>query len=162
MRKFGLVCLILVVIAEQGVLAAENMSFKGMLREDVPCEINDGQPINVNFETVGINKIDGERYKKSFSVRVRCPAGFDVAYKIYYIGQPSDFDTAALATNIKGVGIKAQWQNKGVFTDLDVGSAIDGLADLALHVQVAPVRKNNIDLVPGAFNANASFRLEYN
>lgn len=161
MKKLGMVFFILLGIAVRETSAAENMSFKGTLREDVPCEINGGQPINVNFDTVGVNKIDGERYRKSFSVRVSCPAGFDVPYKVHYVGQPSDFDTLALATNIKGLGIKTQWQNNGVFTDLSVGGAINGQADLELHLQVVPVRKKNVDLAPGAFNANASFRLEY-
>ncbi|MBH3276403.1 fimbrial protein [Serratia marcescens] len=161
MRQLGVVCFILLGFMVRAASAAENMSFKGTLREDVPCEINGGQPINVNFETVGVNKIDGERYKKAFSVRVTCPGEFDAPYKIYYLGQPSDFDTLALATNIKGLGIKAQWQNNGVFAELSVGDAINGQADMDLQFQVVPIRKKNADLMPGAFNANASFRLEY-
>ncbi|CAM4142489.1 fimbrial protein [Serratia nematodiphila] len=161
MKKLGIVCLILLGITTREGIAVENMSFKGTLREDVPCELNDGQPINVDFETVGVNKIDGERYKKSFSVKVSCPAEFDVAYKIYYVGQPSSFDTAALATNVKGLGIKAQWQKNGAFVDLGVGGAINGLADMDLNFQVVPVRKVNTELVPGAFNASASFLLKY-
>jgi len=161
MKQLGMIGFILLAMISHGVLAANNMSFKGTLREDVPCEINGGQPVNINFETVGVNKIDGERYKKTFSVRVTCPGGFDIPYKIYYLGQSSDFDTLALATNVKGLGIKAQWQNNGVFTELSVGGAINGQADLDLHFQVVPVRQKNVELVPGAFNANALFRLEY-
>lgn len=161
MKKRGMV-LLLAGITIQAAFAAENMSFKGTLREDVPCKINDEQPININFETIGVNKIDGERYKKSFSIKVSCPAGFDVPYKIYYVGQQSSFDALALKTNIQGLGIKAQWQRNGVFEDLRVGGAVNGQADSTLHLQAVPVRDKSADLVPGGFFANASFRLEYN
>ncbi|HFZ4877743.1 fimbrial protein [Serratia marcescens] len=160
MKKLGMVCLILLDITAQGA-TADNMSFKGTLREDVPCEFNGGQPINVNFETVGVNKIDGERYKKSFAVDITCPSGFDVPFKISYVGNPSDFDASALATNINGLGIKAQYQVNNGFSDLAVGGYMGGVGSVKRHVKVVPVKSPNAVLTPGMFNANASLRLEY-
>ncbi|EPK0251109.1 fimbrial protein [Serratia marcescens] len=161
MKKLGMVCFILLGFAVRSASAAENMSFKGTLREDVPCDFNGGQPINVDFETVGVNKIDGERYKKGFSVDITCPAGFDTPYKINYVGQKSDFDTSALATNIKGLAIKARYQINGGFADLAVGGYMGGARSLEHFVNVVLVKKPNAILEPGAFNASASFRLEY-
>ncbi|MBU5413214.1 fimbrial protein [Serratia ureilytica] len=161
MKKRGKVCFLLMGIMTQAALAVENMSFKGTLREDVPCEFNGGQPINVDFETVGVNKIDGERYKKSFAVDITCPSGFDVPFKISYVGKPSDFDTSALATNISGLGIKAKHQINGGFSDLAVGGYMDGVGSTKSHVIVVPVKSPNTVLTPGVFNANASLRLEY-
>ncbi|CAI2526400.1 fimbrial protein [Serratia ficaria] len=161
MKKLGTVCLILLGITACEVSAAENMSFKGTLREDVPCEFNGGQPINVNFETIGVNKIDGERYKKSFAVDITCPSGFDVPFKISYVGKQSGFDTFALATNIDGLGIKAQQQINGGWSDLAVGGYMGGVGSIKRHVKVVPVKSPNEVLTPGVFNANALFRLEY-
>jgi type 1 fimbria pilin len=161
MRLCGVVCLILLGLTVRVASAVENMSFKGTLREDVPCELNDGQPIDVNFETVGVNKIDGERYKQSFAIGVTCPASFDVPFKISYVGQQSRFDTSALATNIEGLGIKAQYQINGGFSDLAVGSYIGGVGSIKHYLQVVPVKNPKAVLEPGVFNASASFRLEY-
>ncbi|CAI1130965.1 putative minor fimbrial subunit StfF [Serratia entomophila] len=151
MKKLGTVCLILLGITACEVSAAENMSFKGTLREDVPCEFNGGQSINVDFGTVGINRIDGERYRKSFAVDITCPSGFDVPFKISYVGKPSDFDSSALATNIDGLGIKAQEQINGGWSDLAVDGYMSGVGSIKRHVQVVPVKSPSEVLTPGGF-----------
>ncbi|MBI6151090.1 fimbrial protein [Serratia surfactantfaciens] len=160
MKKRGVICFIVLMMANK-VLAVDNMSFKGTLREDVPCEINGGQPIDVNFETIGVNKIDGERYKKSFAVDITCPSGFDAPFKVSYIGQQSSFDVSALATDINGLGIKAQYQINGGFSDLAVGGYMGGAGSIKHYLKVVPVKSPSLVLTPGVFNANASFRLEY-
>ncbi|AXK22117.1 putative minor fimbrial subunit StfF [Serratia marcescens] len=161
MKKLGMVCFILLGLAARSASAAENMSFKGTLREDVPCDFKDGQPINVDFETVGVNKIDGERYKKGLIVDITCPADFETPYKISYVGEQSDFDASALATNTKGLAIKARYQINSGYRDLPVGDYMGGARSSKNYLSVVLVKKPNVDLEPGVFHASASFRLEY-
>ncbi|HGU1728095.1 TPA: fimbrial protein, partial [Escherichia coli] len=69
-----------------------------------PCEINSGEPVNVDFGNVQEEKINSRTYDKKIIVPVRCP---------YHQGDVSLTITAAsiienadvVATDIEGLGI---------------------------------------------------------
>ncbi|HCQ3677697.1 fimbrial protein [Escherichia coli] len=69
-----------------------------------PCEINSGEPVNVDFGNVQEEKINSRTYDKKIIVPVRCP---------YHQGDVSFTITAAsiienadvVATDIEGLGI---------------------------------------------------------
>lgn len=48
--------------------ADDNMIFHGALLEHPPCEINDGQPVEIDFGSVGVNRVNGQNYAKTFKI----------------------------------------------------------------------------------------------
>lgn len=147
-------------------MAAENMSFHGLLLDTVPCDINGGSSLSVEFGEVGINRIDGTRYMQKMSFPVNCPGGFDMPFKMVYQGEVSDFDPAALKASPDGLGIKLRRQCNGhEYCDVEVGGYIPvSMMDLEsqlMNFQSVPVKRQGAELEAGLFSASASFRLEY-
>ncbi len=60
-------CIVSALLASP-VVAADNMNFHGTLMENPPCEINNGQPIEISFDEVGVNKINGQNYAQTFKM----------------------------------------------------------------------------------------------
>ena len=50
---------------------AINVNFRGTLVESIPCEINRGGLIEIDFDTVIIRGIDGNKYRNLFGNRKR-------------------------------------------------------------------------------------------
>ncbi|HHR6130240.1 TPA: fimbrial protein [Providencia alcalifaciens] len=147
-------------------VSADNMSFYGTIMDTVPCEINNGETISVNFGNIGINKIDGIRYKEKVSFQLKCPGGFDIPFRLIYRGEVSDFDPAAVKTSTNGLGIKlfracSQSEN----CEVKIGESMDidmkGSEMNSQQFHVVPVKKQNIDIKDGYFQSSASFHLDY-
>ncbi|WP_163333705.1 fimbrial protein [Enterobacter bugandensis] len=144
------------------VLASENMSFKGTLLETPPCEINGGQPVEIDFGEVGVNKINGENYSRTFVLTYECEGpGTDKLLR--YVGNATAFDSAAVQSNIADFGIRlAHRTSEGITTPFEVGSTLPISAQIQSSVFVAtPVKKMGAKLPEGAFFAGATLQLDY-
>ncbi|HID9655685.1 TPA: fimbrial protein [Serratia marcescens] len=140
-------------------LAGTDMVFFGTLNAPPPCTIDDDQLIDVDFgERVGVNKVDGQNYIKTVNYRITCEpgstSGFTLGLKI--IGTPIDFDSAALQTNIPGLGIRLL-QN-GQPLQLNQRLKIEGKAP---ELQAVPVKKPGVELKAGAFTVTATMLADY-
>ncbi|EQC2551422.1 fimbrial protein [Enterobacter sichuanensis] len=162
MRTLASLVLVAAVYCGSSVQAAENMSFRGTLLEYPPCEINGGQPVEIDFGEVGINKIDGENYTRTFTLTYDCQ-GASTDKIIRYLGSATAFDTAAVQSNIADFGIRlAHRTPEGEVTPLTVGSTLRLTADVGSSTfVVTPVKKAGAELREGAFNAGATLQLNY-
>lgn len=141
--------------------AADNMMFHGTLIEHPPCTINDGQPIEIDFGEVGVNKIDGQNYAQTFTIKYDCE-GTSTDKALRYLGAATTFDTAAVQSNIADFGIQLQHQKDGAITPFVVGSTLPIPSYLGASTFVAtPVKKAGAELSEGAFTSAATLQLEY-
>ncbi|BEM58655.1 pilus protein [Serratia marcescens] len=140
---------------------ADNMSFRGTLLDAPPCSINGGKPVEIDFGAVGVNKVDGDNYRQTFTLEYECE-GTNSDMQLRYLGNATDFDSAAVQTNIADFGIRLQHQRNGVVTPFKVGGTLpipsyQGSSNFI----AAPVKKAGVALKEGAFTATATLQLEY-
>lgn len=84
---------------------AVQVNFQGGLVEALPCTINNGDPIEVDFgDNLVIRNLDGVRYSKPIPYQIDCSAAGVV--RLSFKGAPSSFDYAAIQTNLTGLGIR--------------------------------------------------------
>ncbi len=144
-----------------GSVQADNMSFRGILLDAPPCTINGGKAVEIDFGQVGVNKVDGENYKQSFTLTYECE-GVSTDKLLRYLGAATAFDTTAVQTNIADFGIRLQHQRDGIVKPFEVGGTLAIPSYLGSTQLIAtPVKKNGATLQEGAFTAAATLQLEY-
>ncbi|WP_273855338.1 fimbrial protein [Serratia liquefaciens] len=142
-------------------LAADNMSFRGVLHEYPPCEINDGKPVEINFGDVGVNKVDGKNYAQPFTITYKCE-GARVYSSLRHVGAVTAFDKAAVQSNIADFGIHLAIEKNGKTAPFDIGSTMGIEPDRNSSSFIAtPVKKAGVRLQEGAFTATAMLQMEY-
>lgn len=150
-------------LAMMGLIAqsahAVQVNFQGGLVEALPCTINNGGLIEVDFgDNLVIRNLDGVRYSKPIPYQIDCSAAGVVRLSIK--GEPSSFDSTALQTNLTGLGIRIlleggvlfPWQNT-YFENVDVQSPP--------VLSAVPVADPAQPPSPGAFIARATLLAEY-
>lgn len=85
---------------------ATNVNFRGTLVESIPCEINRGGLIEVDFDTVIIRGIDGNKYRQPVPYTVTCSGTGSVRLSVQ--GTSASFDNTAVVTNKSGLGIRVE------------------------------------------------------
>ncbi|EES6429689.1 fimbrial protein [Escherichia coli] len=137
-----------------------------------PCEINNGNAINVDFGNIRATELEKREYKKTVSFPVNCLYYQGDAY-VKITGQTMDGKENVLATNINGLGI-ALYQGDGEVNHLklgdgssgygykDIGSLSDKNVANAIFTFTAKVYKNdNFSINEGEFNATALINVTY-
>lgn len=141
--------------------AAENMAFHGTLIEHPPCKINGGEPVEIDFGEVGVNKVDGQNYAQTFRIMYDCE-GTSTDKMLRYLGTATAFDTAAVQSTIPEFGIQLRHQKDGAITPFAVGSVLAIPAYQGSSQFIAtPVKNAGAELQEGAFTAAATLQLEY-
>ena len=85
---------------------AINVNFRGTLVESIPCEINRGGLIEIDFDTVIIRGIDGNKYRQTVPYTVTCSGTGSVRLAVQ--GTAASFDNTAIVTNKSGLGIRVE------------------------------------------------------
>ncbi len=67
--------------------------------DPAPCTINSDKPVDVEFDVLPIDKIDGDRYSQPIPVEITCPETFKGEIKLAMGGTAADFNMNALATD---------------------------------------------------------------
>lgn len=133
-----------------------NVTIHGTLKRQ-PCHISNDENIAIEFGNVGINKIDGERYKQPISYTLECEdpdaaATLNMTLK----GTQTDYNTGAITTTIPGLGIEIL-QN-GAPVKINESFVIDYNNPPTL--EAVPV-SSGAALTEGAFSATATLLAEY-
>jgi len=138
-----------------------NITYSGTLLDAPPCTLNGGEPVEIDFGEVGVNKVDGQNYAQTFTVVYECE-GTTTDMVLRYLGVVTSFDAAAVQSNIPEFGIRLQHQKDGTITPFEVGStlAIPSYQGSSQFI-AAPVKNAGVELQEGAFTAAASLQLEY-
>lgn len=135
------------------------VSFQGGLVEALPCTINNGEPIEVDFgDNLVIRNLDGVRYSKPIPYQIDCSAAGIVRLSLK--GISSSFDDSAFQTNLAGLGIRIV-SARGIPVPWQI-SYIAQVDVLAPPVLIAvPVADPAQPPSPGAFTARATLLAEY-
>ncbi|CAI1194988.1 fimbrial protein [Serratia liquefaciens] len=138
-----------------------NVTYSGTLLDALPCAINGGQPIEIDFGDVGVNKVNGQNYAQTFTVMYECE-NTSTDKVLRYLGAATTFNSAAVQSNIPGFGIQLQHQKDGAITLFDVGSTLTIPPDLMASQFIAtPVKNAGAELQEGSFTSAATLQLEY-
>lgn len=86
--------------------SAVNVNFQGRLVESIPCEINSGGLIEVDFDNVIIRGIDGDKYRRPVPYSVHCTGTGSIRLSIQ--ATAVSFDNTAVVTNKSGLGIRIE------------------------------------------------------
>lgn len=138
-----------------------NITYSGTLLDAPPCTLNGGEPVEIDFGEVGVNKVDGQNYAQTFTVIYECE-GTTTDMVLRYLGAATTFDKAAVQSSIPEFGIQLQHQRSGVITPFEVGStlAIPSYQGSSQFI-ATPVKNAGAELQEGAFTAAATLQLEY-
>lgn len=135
---------------------AVQVTFAGGLVESLPCLVNDGRLIEVDFgNSLVIRNLDGVRYREPVQYQLVCRGLGTV--KLSVQGNPVSFDNAAVQTDKTGLGIRLELAGKAFVLNTPV--VVDPVNPPTLTaVPVAnPAQKPG----PGAFTARATLLAEY-
>lgn len=138
--------------------ATGEMTFSGLLVEPPPCLVDNGASIDVSFDEVGVDTVDGINHRREVPYTLNCNASSDWRLTLTLSGnQVASFDTATLQTDVGDLGIKV-YINGAVF-ELDTPVTID-INNLPF-IEAVPVKRPGAILSEGAFSASATLRAEY-
>ncbi|EOV8484582.1 fimbrial protein [Klebsiella aerogenes] len=139
---------------------AADVSFHGTLIEPPPCNINEGEQIDVDFgNRIGISKVDGNHYKVKVNYQISCEnsSGGNWGMTLSLNGTSVEFDDEALLTSKVDLGIRI-YQNDKPFTP---NSTLNIDANNPPILEAVPVKKSGSALTEGSFEAWATLRADY-
>jgi len=139
--------------------AGSTVTVKVTVLAPLPCVLNEKQPIEVDFgNEVMTTRIDGQAYRRKVGYSLSCSGQGKNAMRLQVKGTGAAFDASALQTNVNGLAIAFE-QPEGKRLPLNGWANFDypKLPDL----YAVPVRKNGVELLPGAFSAVATLRVAY-
>lgn len=130
---------------------------KGNVIAPLPCVINNGQMVEVNFGEIVSTQINGTNYRKPIVYNAVCNNMPTNALKVSVVGNGANFDANALLTNIGGLGVQIHYNNQV----LRLGEAINFTYPNYPTLEAIPVKDNAANLAGGEFVATATLRMEY-
>ncbi|WP_238387483.1 fimbrial protein [Serratia sp. P2ACOL2] len=137
------------------------LNFTGKVIEAPPCNINNGQVIEVNFgDDLQTTRIDGENYRKNIDYVLDCREAGSNAIRMQIRGPAASFDNRMLATVERPeLGISIKLANIMIFSVND-WLRMDS-SSIKPALTAAPAKAPNSELQPGNFSAGATMVFEY-
>lgn len=142
------------------VQAAENLKFHGTLVTGPVCTISNNETIEVNFNNVLIDKIDGNNYVQNVPYEITCDStarDASMAMTLTLSGTQTAYNTAAIDTDISGLGIELRHDG----LPFTIGSVITINEQAKPVLTAAPVKQSGVVLTEGAFAAWATLQVDY-
>ena len=140
-------------------VADSEVKFHGTLLV-VECRLNDGKKQSVDFgNAVGIHRIDGKRYEQPVPFHLECEnysGGKMPPMTLTLEGTPVSFNKAAVATNVKGLGIELR--RNGEAQPLNQAVELDSSAQPVLTA--VPVADPSFKLNASPFTASIKLSVE--
>ncbi|EDV0260568.1 fimbrial protein [Salmonella enterica subsp. salamae] len=140
--------------------AADNLKFHGTLVMPPTCTISNDETIEVDFDAVLIDRIDGRNYLQEVPYTITCDSTVRddaMSMTLTLTGAQSSFDTAAVNTNVSGLGVQFQQSGKPFV----VGSTITINEQSKPVLKAVPVKQNGAELREQAFEAWATLQVGY-
>lgn len=126
------------------------------------CTINNNKEILINFESVSIDKIDGQEYKKkNIQFDIACPGINSADLDVQITGEATNFAVSEnlLKTDNLDLGIKILADNKKLPINTWLPFAWPNQVP---SLAVVLVKREGATLSDGQFNAGAVINLAYN
>ncbi|HGM6909401.1 TPA: fimbrial protein [Serratia marcescens] len=140
------------------VTAATTVTVSVTVLAPLPCVINGGKPIEVDFGSeVLTTRIDGSNYLTPINYSLSCTGPARNSMKLQIAGNGAGFNGQLLQTSVNGLGIALlrgdariplnSWQN---FTYPNVP-----------ELKAVPIKQAGVQLPTGEFTASATLRADY-
>lgn len=138
--------------------AMANLTFNGTLNEPPPCTINSGNTIEVDFQDVGVSKVDGVNYLKSVNYTITCSAGTLPWEMLLTVrGVATSFEPSAIQSSVSDLGI--QILQNGEPLALNTLLLINPSTPPVL--EAVPIKRPGVLLGPGEFTSSATLLAEF-
>ncbi|EFM0635337.1 fimbrial protein [Escherichia coli] len=139
-----------------------------------PCQVNNGEVIEVNFGDVSVADVSNQRNRRKVIIPVTCGYAQGTAY-VKVTGAPLGSNTNVLMTNINDFGI-ALYQGDGTTQKLILGegrgdgnetigypieTGISGKEKGTFTFTAVPYKDGNSELKTGSFSAAANISIRY-
>ena len=152
--------LVLLTPAARAATGESPVKFHGTLVV-VDCAVNDGQNVTVNFgDAIGVHRIDGARYEQTVPLTVDCkdPTGKNgiPPLTLTLQGTASDFNTAAVKTDVDGLGIELRKDGQ----PQELNKAISLTYGHVPQLTAVPVLKPGTKLKAQAFHGGVKLVVE--
>ena len=129
-----------------------NLTFTGTLQAPPPCTISNGNNIDIEFNEIGVNSIDGVNHRKKLNYTINCsPTNLSWRLWLKVEGSVADFDPTAIQTDNPDLGIKVLRNNIGFY----INQKLSILLTDPPTIEVIPVKRPNAILDGGDFRATA-------
>ncbi|MBH3259023.1 fimbrial protein [Serratia marcescens] len=157
-RNRAALAMVLASIVAPSTQAASTVTVSVTVLAPLPCTLNGGKPIEVNFgDEVMTTRIDGNNYRQPVEYALSCNGQGKNAMRLQIVGGAAAFDGQLLKTSVSGMGIALlrdgvrmplnSWQN---FPYPNVP-----------RLEAVPVKQGNATLPTGEFTAAATLRADY-
>lgn len=138
--------------------APGDMTFKGTLIDQPACTISQGTDPYVNFgKDILTTKIDGVNYKKEANYTIACSNNVNNSLRMRLEGQGSSFDSKAVLTSNKDVGVAIYIGS----TRVGVNEWFNFTYPTKPVINLVPVKKTNVILKGGSFSGAVQFKVDY-
>ena len=127
----------------------------GVIVDPPPCTINNDKPIDVDFDILVLQLVDGIHYREKVPTLIDCPATFMGEVSLQIKGNPADFNQQLLKTDSEGLALKFML-NGSPFT-INQFTTLDWRNNTV--VEVIPIADTNTKLAIGEFTATATMLL---
>ncbi|HHK4130846.1 TPA: fimbrial protein [Enterobacter roggenkampii] len=123
---------------------------------EAPCTVNSGNPISIGFgDEILTTSIAGDLQKKNIAMTFNCASNTYTGKITIVPGAISSFDENAIATNIAGLAIKVNLDDKRV--RMNEAHVVD--LNTVPKYEAVLLKDPSVVLQPGKFMASATFRL---
>lgn len=146
--------LLLLSFSLHEVHADSDVKFHGSLVV-IQCQVNEDKAVNVQFGSVGVNKVNGVNFTMPIPFAVTCNnlgGEANPGLTLRVNGTQSDFNEAAVVTDVDGLAIKIMKDGE----DLKLNTDTEITFSPQTVLTAAPVKKDGVDLVAGTFHATAT------
>ncbi|EEG83322.1 fimbrial protein [Proteus sp. G2665] len=145
------------LIFSLNAIGTGNMVFSGLLIEPPPCIVNNGTVIDIPFNEISVDSVDGVNHIQQVPYTLSCIPDSKWDLKLTLSGPKATFDSGTLQTNVDALGIKV-YINSEVF-ELDTPIVVDA-ANLP-RIDAVPIRRPGSTLTEQAFSVSATLQAEY-
>ncbi len=131
---------------------------KGIVNRPIPCVINNGKMISVDFKTVLTDRIQGDYYTKNVDYGLDCSKAEGNMLVISISGSPASFNPDFLDSGVKGLGIK--FSSAAKLVRLGENYRFDP-SQGNFPLQATLVKNGNTALTAGDFITTATMTIDY-
>lgn len=158
MKRCHQPALFALLILGYGESAMANLIFNGTLNEPPPCTINSGNNIEVDFQDVGVSKVDGVNYLKPVHYTITCSADTLPWEMVLTVrGVATSYEASAVQSSVPDLGVRLI-QN-GVPLPLNTLLLINPATPPVL--EAVPIKRPGGSLGPGAFTSSATLLAQF-
>ncbi|MDO5405095.1 MAG: fimbrial protein [Proteus sp. (in: enterobacteria)] len=126
--------------------------------ESRPCKINDGKPIEVNFNDVMTTRIENDNYKQKMDYTLNCKTTGDPSMSLKFTGDGAGFDTRYLQTSVTDLGVLFKTTDTNIYMKTPFQFNYQTRPELYAVL----VKKSGATLPTGSFTATATMQVYYN